>query len=81
MACPYAFIFGTPEKGAHSTRIFGFALVDTIGTILLAILSTYFTKTSFLHNLLLWFVLGEVLHYVFGAQTKFLTTLGISTDC
>ena len=67
--------------GAHSTRIFGFALVDTIGTILLAILSTYLTKTPFLYNVLAWAVIGEVLHYAFGVQTQFLTTLGITVKC
>ena len=41
MSCPYRFIFGVPEKGFHSTRFFGFALNDTLGTIVLAFIVTY----------------------------------------
>jgi hypothetical protein len=41
MKCPYKFIFGKPKIGFHSTRVFGLALGDTIGTILLGILFSY----------------------------------------
>jgi hypothetical protein len=77
MSCPYAHLLGVPGQGFHAARIGGYALNDTLATIGLAIISSYFLQTPFLTNLVVWFVLGEVLHYAFGVQTAFLTTLGI----
>jgi hypothetical protein len=74
---PYAFIFGKPGEGAHSTRFLGYALVDLIGTVLLAILVTYIWNVPLWKSIVGMFILGEVLHYLFGAQTAFLTTLGV----
>lgn len=77
MNCPYKFIFGEPEKGFHSQRIMGFALYDTLGTIGLALIASFFFKINFWKSLFVWFVLGEILHYLFGVQTKFLSFIGI----
>ena len=81
MSCPYAFIFGKPGEGAHSTRFLGYAVVDSIGTVLLAILLAYVFNTGFWVTLLATFIAGEVLHYIMGAQTQFLTTLGLKVQC
>jgi hypothetical protein len=78
MACPYAHSLGVPGQGFHAARIAGYALNDILGTIGLAAITSYLLRSSFLMNLVAWFVLGEVLHYAFGAQTAFLTTLGIN---
>ena len=78
MSCPYAFIFGKPKEGAHSTRFMGFAVVDSVATVLLAILLAYVFNTEFWETLLATFVAGEILHYVMGVQTQFLTTLGLA---
>ena len=80
MVCPYAFIFGKPGQGAHSTRFMGYAVVDSVGTVLLAILLAYIFNTGFWVTLLISFVVGEILHYIMGAQTQFLTTLGIRAN-
>jgi hypothetical protein len=77
MSCPYKYILGIPEQGFHSVRFMGFALYDTLATIGLAVFTAYITHTGFLTNLLVWFVAGEVLHYMFGTQTALLTALGI----
>jgi hypothetical protein len=77
MPCPYAHSLGVPGQGVHAARIGGYALNDILGTIGLAVITAYFTKSGFLLNLFIWLILGEVLHYAFGAQTAFLTTLGI----
>ena len=81
MACPYAFALGIPEKGFHSYRFMGLALGDTLGTILLAIITAYFTKTGFWWNLLYWWIGGEVLHYLFGTPTAFLKMIGMTPSC
>jgi hypothetical protein len=81
MSCPNRFMFGEPKKGFHSQRIMGFALYDTLGTIAIALITSYFFKINFWKSLLGWFVLGEILHYAFGTQTQFLTFLGIELKC
>jgi hypothetical protein len=77
MTCPYSFIFGKPKEGIHGYRIGGYALVDSIATILGAILITVIWKFPLWKSVLGLFVLGEILHYLFCVQTAFLTTLGI----
>ena len=77
MSCPYAHILGVPGQGVHARRVFGLALNDMLATIVAAGITSYFLKMSFLFVLLLWFLAGEVLHYLFGTQTAFLTMLGI----
>lgn len=81
MSCPYKNIFGEPKKGFHSNRLFGLATGDTLGTIAIAGLIAYFWNISFWKSLLWTFTIGEILHYIFGVQTQFLTWLGIYTNC
>lgn len=81
MGCPYAFIFGRPNEGVHSTRIGGYAVVDSVGTILLAILVTFIWNVPLWKSVIGMFILGEVLHYLFGVQTAFLTTIGVNAQC
>lgn len=77
MSCPYKYLLGIPEKGFHATRLFGFALNDMLGTIGLALIITYIYEVPLWKTFLSMFVLGEVLHYLFGVQTAFLTAIGI----
>jgi len=78
MPCPYADVLGVPGQGFHAQRIGGYALMIFYGTIGLAMLTAYLTKTSFLISLGGWFIGGEVLHYMFGTQTALMRDLGIS---
>jgi hypothetical protein len=77
MVCPYSFVLGVPGQGVHAPRIGGYARNDILGTIGLAVITSFLLRVSFLYSLIFWFVLGEVLHYAFGTQTAFLTNLGI----
>jgi pheromone shutdown protein TraB len=81
MPCPYANLFGVPGQGVHATRILGIAFVDLFLTILLSLFTAYLTGTSILSNFLVWFVIGELLHYAAGTQTAFLSMVGIHTEC
>lgn len=81
MSCPYKNIFGEPKKGFHSTRFLGFAVGDTVGTVLLAWLISYIWNFKFFPTLLWTFIIGEILHYIFGVQTSFLSVLGIKVSC
>lgn len=81
MSCPYKHALGIPGEGFHSARLGPIALNDTLGTIALALISTWLTKTNFWWNLLAWFVAGEVLHYWFGTPTAFLRLIGLTPVC
>ena len=72
MPCPYANILGKPNTGVHSIRIFGLALVDTVLTILGAYVIAKAYKINFYYSFIGLFVLGEILHYVFGVKSAFL---------
>ena len=81
MPCPFASALGTPSEGIHSSRIYGFALNDILGTLALAGITSYTAKISYMRSVFVWFALAEVLHYAFGVQTAFLERLGIVRDC
>ena len=81
MSFPYENLLGVPREGVHATRIFGLSFVDIFLTLLLALFTAYVTKTYILTNLLFWFTVGEILHYIAGTQTAFLTMVGIHIDC
>ena len=81
MSCPYSALFGEPGTGFHSTRFLGIALYDTIGTILIAIVTSYVFKISLVYSIVGWFVAGEVLHYAFGTNSAFLKMIGLSPKC
>ena len=81
MPCPYAYVLGIPGQGVHAKRIFGYALNDFLATLFAAALYAYFTKSSFIASAIALFIIGEILHYIFGVQTAVLTNLGINADC
>jgi len=83
MSCPYAYALGVPRQGVHGPRIplLGLALNDTLMTIGIAIVTAYMFDISFLISFAGWFILGEVMHYIFASQTAFLTAIGIDTGC
>jgi hypothetical protein len=73
--CPYKYILGIPNKGVHQYRIFGFALLDIIGTIIGAAILSYFFKWSYFKTLILLFILAEFLHYIFCVPTTVMKLL------
>ena len=81
MSCPYANLLGKPNTGVHSIRLFGFAVVDTLLTVLAAFLISKAFEINFWYSFLGLFVLGEVLHYIFGTDTAFLRMFGLTRNC
>jgi len=70
MACAYKNLFGKVGEGAHSYRIFDIAIVDVIMTIIGAfLLHRFFPAYSFGMILVMFFLLGIVLHRVFCVRT------------
>ena len=74
MSCPFKSIFGDPGTGAHAMRIpvLDIAVVDTALTFLgaWAIQCLWFPKTPYLHVFLLFFLLGEIMHWMFCVKTR-----------
>lgn len=81
MSCPYANIFGKAKTGVHSIRLFDFAVVDTLLTVLAAYLTAQAFHIDFLLSFSIWFITGEVLHYIFGVRSAFLEKIGLPPDC
>jgi hypothetical protein len=81
MFCPYKYLFGVPGEGFHSYRFAGLAVGDTLGTVALAWVTSYLTGTGLLLNFIVWFVVGEVLHFYFGSQTAFLKLINLEPKC
>jgi hypothetical protein len=67
--CKYKNVLGQPNKGIHSYRLFGVAIVDVIMTLIAALLISYFFKYSFINSSIFLFVLGILLHRLFCVRT------------
>jgi hypothetical protein len=81
MSCPFANLFGEPNTGVHSIRIFGLAFVDTFLTMIAAVVMAETLKINVVFSFILWFALGEALHYAFGVKTAFLEKINIIPQC
>ena len=62
-------IFGKPNQGLHSYRLFGLAIVDVIMTIVGAYVISYVFRVSFVITLCIVFILGILLHRYFNVRT------------
>jgi hypothetical protein len=72
MNCPFkqfSDIFGKPNEGAHSYRIFNIAIVDVISTIIGVLIISYIFNINFILLLIFMFLLGIVLHRLFCVNT------------
>jgi len=67
--CSYKYLFGIPGTGIHKYRFLGTAIVDYIGTILLAMIVTKITKVPLVITTIFMFLLGILLHYLFCLRT------------
>lgn len=79
MSCPFKNILGKPREGIHAMRIpiIDVALVDTVMTIIGAwfIQQLFFHSTPYWKVLLLFFILGEIMHVLFCVKTRISKTL------
>lgn len=68
---------GVPGKGAHSVRFLGVAMVDVALTVLAAALIAWARPTwGFWRILVVLFLLGILLHWLFGVRTAVARALG-----
>lgn len=68
--CKYKNMFGKPNKGVHSYRVFNFAIVDVLATVLVAYLISIYGKYSFIYTLVGLFLLGIFMHALFCVDTE-----------
>jgi uncharacterized membrane protein YcaP (DUF421 family) len=69
MYCKYSNIFGEPNQGIHSIRIFDIAIIDVLLTIIAAYIVSNIFNISFIIILLLLFILGIIFHRLFCVKT------------
>lgn len=69
--CKYHNLFGEPDKGVHSYRFFGFALVDTVMTVIgaLVLYKIFGNGRDAWAWLLGLFLVGIVVHRLFCVNT------------
>ena len=67
--CDYKDIFGAPNTGAHSYRLFNIAIVDVVSTFILAYIIKQFTNYSFTTISVVLFVLSIFFHKLFCVDT------------
>ena len=67
--CKYKDIFGKPGEGPHQYRIFNIAIIDTLLTMLLAYVISYFSGISLMYVIPGTFLLGIVVHRLFCVRT------------
>lgn len=76
----YRNIFGEPDKGVHSYRIFGLAAVDLGLTILAAYLASRAWDWNFLMTFLGLVLIGIGIHGLFGVDTALNKWLGVAKE-
>jgi hypothetical protein len=67
--CKYKDIFGEPNTGIHSYRIFNLAVMDIAQTILAGLLLSWYFKWNIWITLGGLFLLGIVVHRLFCVRT------------
>lgn len=69
MSCQYKYIFGKPGVGVHQYRFLDTAIFDYIGSILIAMIITKFTKIPLVLTTIGVLLLGIILHIAFCMKT------------
>ena len=67
--CKYKDLFGKLGKGIHSYRIYNIAYLDVLVTIVVAYILSIALRTPFLYTLLVFFVIGIIVHRLFCVRT------------
>ena len=79
--CAFKNMLGIPKGGIHSLRIgpvpYDFALLDILGTFLLAFGLHKATNYKYWKCALFMFILGIFLHWLFCVETKLNKLLGL----
>lgn len=69
MLCQYKNIFGKPNTGIHSIRLFNIAFIDLFMTVLAAYIISIYLHTSFFYVLLILLLIAIIAHKLFCVET------------
>ena len=69
MTCRFKNVFGVPREGIHSIRLFDIAVVDVLGTVLLAFLLSKIFQCNFLLTFTALLILSVFVHKLFCVDT------------
>lgn len=67
--CKYKNMFGAPNTGVHSYRIFNVAIVDLAMTVIGAYIISVLIKKPVLNTFLVVFIIGIIMHRLFCVRT------------
>ena len=70
MMCKYKNIFGKPNEGLHSYRLFDIAIVDVVLTVILGVIIAKISKINTFTVLFGLFLLSIMMHRLFCVDTK-----------
>ena len=80
MYCPFKQfkdVFGIPGQGVHRYRFLNAAIFDYLSTIVLSIIFSKVTKIPLVLSTILMFIIGIILHVLFGVNTETVKFLGL----
>jgi hypothetical protein len=69
-------MFGAPNTGVHSLRLFNVAVVDLLATVVVAYIITVYTKYPLYYTLSGLLILALAVHKIFGVESTFNKVLG-----
>jgi hypothetical protein len=77
--CQFKDALGIPNQGFHQKRLFGLAMNDLIGTVVIGLVLAHFTKGktrgTYIKAIALVFFLGIALHWLFCVDTAMMKFL------
>lgn len=65
----YKNILGKQNEGVHKFKFLGTSMFDYLLTIGLAFLTTFLSKIPLVLTTIFWFIIGIILHILFGVET------------
>ena len=69
MLCKYRDVFGKPNTGFHSIRLLDVAILDVIGTLLIAWATSALFNAPLWLTIFLWFAIAVFMHRIFCVNT------------
>lgn len=70
-------VLGVPGKGVHKYRFLNTGAVDYFGTLLGGFILTYITNLPLVISTICLYLLGLILHLIFGVETGATKFLGM----
>ena len=75
--CKFKNMFGEPNTGLHSIRIFNIAIIDVLLTIIAGLYISKQYNYKLINVLIVLFISGIIIHKLFCVKTKLNEMLGL----